>query len=320
MKRVGGAVVEYAIGVDIGGSKLYFAIVNREGAILNRIIVPTEAHLGAERVMENVLDGINRMIDCAGSAELVGIGIGSAGQIDFLTGIATFAGETLPGWTGMPIRQRVERRFGLPTLVDNDVNVIAVAEKLYGAGRNFSHFICLALGTGIGGAIVESGSLMRGKFGGAGELGHVSVDFNGPRCGCGNNGCIELYASGTGISRLAREYTETLAGSPAWKPGSYEVIQAWMDGDSDAAKVMDEVIRALGTAIVGYMHAFNPQAVIIGGGVAEAGEILFKALEREVKRRITPNMREACSLLPAYIGSDSGVVGAAAQVWLYNKP
>lgn len=312
--------MEYAIGVDIGGTKIQFAAVDQEGSIVHRHLIPTEAQLGPKQVLDKVMEGIDRIAAAMPpSATAAGIGVGSAGQIDFRRGEVVFAGDTLPGWTGTPIKRHVEERFGKPTFVDNDVNVIAVAEKVFGAGRQYGSFICLALGTGVGGAIVESGQLVRGAFGGAGELGHVSVDFNGPLCGCGNNGCIELYASGTGIARMGRELLETGAGRASWEPQSRDIIQAWMEGERMASELMDRVIRALGAAVAGFIHIFNPQAVIIGGGISETGPVFFEALEKQVNKRATPGMLKVCRLLPAYVGADAGVIGAAAQVWHYGN-
>ncbi|AJY74323.1 ROK family protein [Paenibacillus beijingensis] len=311
--------MEYAIGVDIGGTKIQFAAVDPNGQLLHKHLVPTEAQLGPNQVMEKLKAGIDHIIAALQTAEsYVGIGIGSAGQIDFQAGTVVFAGDTLPGWTGMQIKSHVEERFHKPVYVDNDVNVIAVAEKVYGAGQDYASFVCLALGTGIGGAIVESGQLVRGAFGGAGELGHVSVDFNGPRCGCGNYGCIELYASGTGIARLGRETLAASRGKASWEPQSRDIIQAWQRGDPLAGQVMDQVIRALGTAVAGFIHSFNPEAVILGGGMSETGLLFFEALDNEVQTRTSPGMRKACRLLPAYVGADAGVIGAAAQVWHYR--
>lgn len=309
----------HAIGVDIGGTKIQFAVINRAGSIVHRRLVPTEAQKGSDHVMDKVLTGIKAMLEASPEENVAGIGIGSAGQINDRTGSVEFAVDTLPGWTGTPIKRLVEQRFRIPTYVDNDVNVIAIAEKTFGAGKHFDSFVCLALGTGVGGAIVESGRLLRGAFGGAGELGHVSVDFNGPRCSCGNCGCIELYASGTGIARLGKEFIAAKDGITAWEPHSRDIVQAWLQGDADASRVMDTVLRALGTAVAGLIHACNPQAVIIGGGVSESGPVFFEALEKEVSARTSPGMWKSCRLLPAYVGSDAGVIGAAAQVWHYNN-
>nr|WP_235427027.1 ROK family protein [Cohnella kolymensis] len=164
---------------------------------------------------------------------------------------------------------------------------------------------------------MESGRLVRGAFGGAGELGHVSVDFDGPLCGCGNNGCLELYASGTGIARMGREMLEACRDEISWQPHSRDIIQAWLQGDRMASELMDRVLRALGAAVAGFIHIFNPEAVMIGGGVSETGPVFFDALYKQVQKRTTPGMLNVCRLLPAYVGADAGVIGAAAQVWHY---
>lgn len=311
--------MKYAIGVDIGGTKIQFAAVDPEGQIVNSHLVPTDAYLGPAGVMDKVLTGIDRMASSLSSLnEAAGIGIGSTGQINFQTGTVEYAGDTMPGWTGTAIKREVEQRFSRPVFVDNDVNVVAIAEKMFGAGRAYKSFVCVTLGTGIGGAIVEAGRLVRGLFGGAGELGHVSVDFNGPRCGCGNYGCIELYASGTGIARIGRLALETSPESPGWEANSRAIHQAWLRGEPLAAEVMNQVTRALGTAIAGFIHTFNPEAVIIGGGMSEAGRIFFDRLDEAVQARTSDAMRKVCRLLPAYVGKDAGVIGAAAQVWHYR--
>ncbi|WP_195573912.1 ROK family protein [Paenibacillus sp. 1001270B_150601_E10] len=306
----------YAIGVDIGGTKVQFATINRQGSIVDRLLVPTEAAKGPDQLMKKVEDGIAHMIESVGHAnQIAGIGIGSAGQIHYVDGSVWYAGETLPGWSGTPIKERIAALYPYPVYVDNDVNVLAVAEKLYGAAQPMNHFICLALGTGIGGAVMESGRLQRGVFGGAGELGHVSVDMNGPVCDCGNQGCVELYASGTGIARIGREVIAAAEGPVDWQPDAKEIVAAWMNGDQAADKVMSVVIQALGTAIAGYIHSFNPEGVLIGGSVSQAGMRFFDALDQEITKRTSPVMRAKCRIVPALLGADAGVIGAAAQVW-----
>lgn len=313
--------MEYAIGVDIGGTKIHFAVVDREGRIVDSHRVPSEAQLGADHVMSLVLQGVDTMIQRMPSgSKASGIGVGSAGQINFVTGTVEYAGSQLPGWTGTPITRILKERYLLPAYADNDVNAIAVAEQMYGAGRGLDSFIVVALGTGIGGAIVEAGRVVRGAKGCAGELGHVSVDFNGPRCeNCGNNGCVELYASGSGIARLGREVLAGAGGIVPWQPDSRAITQAWLQGERYASQVMDIAIRALAAAIAGYIHMCNPQAVILGGGVAEAGAPFLNALDQEIKSRTSTAVRSAYRLLPAYVGNDAGVIGAAAQVWLYGN-
>lgn len=313
---------ELAIGVDLGGTKIHLAAIDRSGQTVVESIVPTEAKQGAAAVLNKMVNGIadilSRLKDVSREGDVVGIGIGSAGQIDFSSGTVAFAVDTLPGWTGTPIRDKVTERFGLPVYVDNDVNVIAIAEKNFGAARPYNSFVCIALGTGVGGAIVEEGRLVRGAFGGAGELGHISVDFNGPQCSCGNHGCIELYASGTGIARVAAEMINANGWQPEWQADSREVIAAWNSGDPHASEVMAKVISALSTHISSVIHTLNPEAVIIGGGVSEAGPAFFEALREETGRRTGAAMWKATTLLPAEIGSGAGVIGAAAQIWHYG--
>ncbi|GIP32745.1 ROK family protein [Paenibacillus sp. J2TS4] len=313
---------DLAIGVDLGGTKIHFAAMDRSGHTVVQSIVPTEAKQGAAAVLDKIMNGITdtlgQLKEKGREQDVVGIGIGSAGQIDFSSGTVAFAVDTLPGWTGTPIRDKVFERFQLPVYVDNDVNVIAIAEKNFGAARPYNSFVCIALGTGLGGAVVEAGKLVRGAYGGAGELGHISVDFNGPRCSCGNYGCIELYASGTGIARVAAEMAAANGWQTGWRADSREVIAAWNAGDVHASQVMDVVIRALSTHISSVIYTLNPQAIIIGGGVSEAGPAFFDALRKETELRTAPSMWKATTVLPAEIGTGAGVIGAAAQVWHYE--
>lgn len=329
-------MTELAIGVDIGGTKMHAAAVDRTGRIVLERIAPTLAQEGGEAVLLRALELTGAVLAEAerlSGARLAGIGIGSAGQIDFATGKVAYAGGTMPGWTGIPLGAAVKERFGLPVWTDNDVNVFAVGEKALGAAREFDHFVCLMLGTGVGGAIMEGGRLVRGAFGGAGELGHLSVNFDGPRCYCGNYGCLELYASGTGIARLAREQAaaetaaagtdkaDGAAGVPeggSEGPDSHAVIRGWLAGEPWAVRIMDKVVLALGTGISSLVHTFNPQAVIIGGGVAATGEPLMAAIRERVKAQTYPSMGGHLRILPVGLGAGAGVIGAAAQVWVYG--
>ncbi|TLS51569.1 ROK family protein [Paenibacillus antri] len=313
---------EAAIGVDIGGTSLKFAAVDREGRVLRHWTRPTPAIDPSEGIMRELLAGIDKLLaelkEEAPELRVAGIGIGSAGQIHKRDGSVAFAVDTIPGYTGTPIKARVEERFPeLPTFVDNDVNVLALAEKHYGAGRELQDFVCVALGTGIGGAIVQGGRLVHGVYGGAGELGHLSVDFNGPRCSCGNYGCIELYASGTGIERLLKERFENAA-KPAWALNAAGLLNAWQSGDALAGEAMDVVLAALGSALAGVVHALNPEAIVLGGGIVEKAPALLAAIEDATRSRTSPVMWKHVRLLPAIAGSRAGVIGAAAQVWQYT--
>jgi len=313
--------VEAAIGVDIGGTSLKFAAVDREGRVLRHWTRPTPAGNAAEGIMSELLAGVERMLEELAETEpavrLAGIGIGSAGQIRASDGSVAFAVDTIPGWTNTPIKRLVEERFpSLPTFVDNDVNVLALAEQYYGAGRGVRDFVCLALGTGIGGAVVQGGKLVHGAYGGAGEFGHMSVDFNGPRCSCGNFGCIELYASGSGIQRLLQE--RFAGASPGWELTPAGLTTAWQAGDALAKETMDIVVAALGSALAGIIHALNPEAIVLGGGILDHAPALLPAIVAATEKRTSPVMWKHVRLLPALSGNQSGVIGAAAQVWQHS--
>lgn len=308
----------HAIGVDIGGTKIHIAIVNDHGGLVRQSLIPTANSAVGENMLAAVIAGIMDIM-LPGQEKIDGIGVGCAGQIDFRTGEIAYAIENLPGWSGLPIKGRLRDAFELPVYVDNDANVIAIAEKLFGAGKALDSFICLSLGTGIGGAIMESGKLIRGVTGGAGELGHVSIDFNGPRCACGNYGCIELYASGTGIVRIAAEMARPDKRAGQNILSAREIVSNWTKGDLDCSKVMEQVIRALATYISGIIHVFNPQAVILGGGVSESGKMFHEVLNREIRVRTSPVMFKECKIITSHKGNSTGVIGAAAQVWHYTS-
>ncbi|MCL6457443.1 MAG: ROK family protein [Gorillibacterium sp.] len=310
-----------ALGVDIGGTKIRFGLVASDGTMLCELTLPTLA--AKRRVMDQVFLGIETIRltweERKDSRPLLGIGIGSAGQIDFASGSVHFASDLIPGYTGTRLLQLVEQRFGLPVYVDNDVNVMALAESLLGAGKGLEHIVCIALGTGVGGAIIVGGELLHGVNGGAGEIGHMSVNMLGPRCICGNRGCLEVYASGTRIAKRYQEKIELKGLNPSGALiETRQVIAQWLNQEPEAVQVMEEAITALGAAIASLIHVFNPQAVIIGGGLAEIGESLFTPLRTRIGGLTMPSMLQSVRLVPAELGENSNMVGAALQVWVYR--
>ncbi|OCT15538.1 hypothetical protein A8709_15800 [Paenibacillus pectinilyticus] len=307
---------QYAIGVDIGGTKINAGIVNRQGEVLHFVSLMTMA--GDVYTVDRVVQAVQELIAEVGTQQpdlqVRGMGVGSAGQIDWENGAIRSASELIPGYAGTPLRAILEARFGLPVIVDNDVNVLALTEKHLGAGQDETHFVCLALGTGVGGALVVDGRLVHGAWGGGGELGHMSVDFRGIPCVCGGIGCLEQYASGTSIGRRMRERLAQ-SGLADDTVDTREVFKRWQAGDSLAGELMDETIAALGAAIASLIHTFNPTLIVIGGGVSEAGDRLFAELRQEVGRRTMPSMWAGVRIEPAYQGNWSGMIGAALQMW-----
>ncbi|WP_169082064.1 ROK family protein [Paenibacillus sp. PL91] len=308
----------YAIGVDIGGTKINTGIVTEGGEVLLTHSLGTLAGQAntAGRVQEAVKGLLAEARNQRPGIRYKGIGVGSAGQVDWEDGSIRHASGLIVGYSGTKLKRMLQDGFRLPVRVDNDVNVLALTEKRLGAGQGVRNMICLALGTGVGGAIVADGRLVHGAWGGAGELGHMSVDFQGIPCICGARGCVEQYASGTGIARRMRERLSSTG--RAEQLDTREVFARWEAGDPLAADVMNETIAALGTAIASLIHLFNPELIIVGGGVAEAGKLLMERLREEVSRRSMPSLAEGVRIEAAYRGNWSGMIGAALQIWEYE--
>ncbi|RAV18582.1 ROK family protein [Paenibacillus contaminans] len=305
-----------AIGVDVGGTKTNVGIMNRNGDVLASVRVATQ--LPGRTVVDQVKAGIDEVMErfavLQPGGTLRGIGVGTAGQVDCASGSIRFASELIPGYTGTPVKKLLEEAYGLPVYVDNDVNVLALTEKYIGAAKNAKHVICIALGTGVGGAVMTDGKVVHGAWGGAGEIGHMTVDFNGPVCICGNRGCLEQYVSGTSIGRRMQELL-VAEGRPDEAVSARDVVERWLAGDAGATAIMNETVAALGGAIASLIHIFNPEVVVIGGGVAEAGEPLFAKLREEVASRAMSSQLESATIVPAYQGNLSGMLGAGLQMW-----
>ncbi|MFC5702764.1 ROK family protein [Cohnella faecalis] len=312
----------FAVGVDVGGTKIHAGVINRQGDVIAEHYLPTLVH--QQDVISRIIEAIECVVQKAGPAfqgtPFKGIGIGTAGQIHWETGTVQYGLDLIPGYTGTPIKSILEQKFSLPVYVDNDVNVLALTEKYFGIGSKARHMLCLALGTGVGGAVVIDGKLVHGSWGAAGEIGHMSVNYKGPTCICGGIGCLELYASGTGIARMMQELQERkgIAGNPI-PIESKEVVRRWLQGDSDSTQIMDEVIMALGAGISSLIHILNPDAIVIGGGVAEIGEPLFGPLRDEVAKRTMPSLHKDVWIGPACMRNRSGMIGAGLQAWEYES-
>jgi glucokinase len=312
-----------AIGVDLGGTKMRAALVNEHGRILRRLERPTLAEEGASFVMQRMLDLIRDIISDSPLQfrEIKGIGVGSAGQIDPWSGTVLSATPNLPGWGGMPLAELVRGAFGLPVCVDNDANAAAWGEKQFGAGQGVAHLICITIGTGIGGGLIVDGQLYHGATGVAGEIGHLTVNLDGPPCNCGSFGCLEAYAAAPAI--VARAQKAVRAGAETAltqvnKLGDITVpliAQAAAKGDPLASQIMQETGRYIGAGLAGLVNVLNPERIVIGGGVAQAGDSLLKPIERTVRARAMPIAAEVLQVVQAQLGEDAGVIGAAALLF-----
>jgi glucokinase len=310
-------VSRLAIGVDIGGTKVAAGLVDEGGAILTRArrLTPSTDPVAVESTIVEVVQELR-----AGH-EIVGVGIGAAGFVDAERARVMFAPHL--AWRDEPLRDAVAAALGdLPVIVENDANAAAWAEWRFGVAQGESRLVCVTLGTGIGGAIVVDGVVQRGRWGMAGEFGHMVVVPDGRRCECGNRGCLEQYASGNVLGREARELAA--AGSPVTVPlvervgGDLDqlvgplITLAAMDGDPVAIELFDEVGRWLGIGLANIAAALDPGMFVIGGGVSDAGELLLGPARESFRRTLTGRgFRPEARIVKAALGPESGMVGAA---------
>lgn len=312
--------MSYVVGMDLGGTNLRAAVVDESGRILSRARVATGAADGPDAV-------IARMAECAKAAwedaslapsDILAIGVGAPGPLNTRTGTVIEA-PNLPGWKNIPLGARLEEAAGVTVFVENDANAAAWGEKWAGAGRDVQSLIMLTLGTGVGGGIVIDGKLLHGIDDTAAEIGHITIRPDGPVCGCGNHGCLEALASATALARRARELVASgggkiiaeLAGGDASRIEARTVHEAILRGDEDARELMAAVGADLGIAIAGLVNVLNPEMVILGGGMIGAGEYLFEPVRAEVRKRAFPVPAERARIVPAELGDDAGIIGAA---------
>ena len=298
--------------MDVGATKIAAGAVSPKGEVLNRVRYPTPN--SRSTLLETLAQAISEVSD---GFEVEGVGLGVPGLILAQENKVIFS-PNLRAIEGIPLKDELEPKVGLPVTVENDNNAAAWGEFRFGAGSKAKQLLFVGLGTGIGGGIVMHGQLVRGAQGAAGELGHVTVQATGPRCACGNRGCLEAFASGTGLGRRAREVASERSDSALGqlvaerKVLGEDVTDLARKGDEGALSVLKEAGRWLGVGLAGFVNIFNPDVVVVGGGVMEAGELILKAARREVYLRARSPSRELVEVKEAALCPDSGVLGGAA--------
>jgi len=299
-------------GIDLGGTSAKIGIVDRKGAVVARTRVAIDARASFERIVEPIAEGLAGLIAEAGGEGPAGIGYCCPGFVDPASGSVVGGSENIPGMAGRSAAAYLAERIGAPAWADNDATCAAAAELAYGAGRPFGSFLLVTVGTGIGGGLVLGGRVWRGARGFAGEIGHVSLDPGGPACPCGSRGCLEQYASGPAIVRAWKE----LAGSRARTAASpLDVARLAADGEPEALAAFAAAGRALAQAVGGVINLLDIQACIVGGGVADAGDVLLEPLRRELRTFAYPLLAEGFRVAAAELGNDAGLLGAAALAW-----
>ncbi len=311
----------FVMALDIGGTKILTALFSSDGKILAREVCPTLAGEGVAAVIERFCSAITGLLSNNNlkPSQLAGIGIACAGGIDTDRGVVVTPSPNMPGWLNVPLADIVRKRFGVSTFVVNDASAAALGEHRYGAGKGIKNFVLFTLGTGIGGGIIVDGKLYLGAVGGAGELGHMTVVVDGPKCGCGNTGCLEMLASGRAverdaIARLRRGEKSIL----------FDVVEGDIDGitaeqvgtaartgDPLACDIISRAAYYLGVGMVNAVNIFNPELVVLGGGMAELGDMFIEPGRRMVKERAFSVSSGAVRIVTAQLGNDAGVYGAA---------
>lgn len=310
------------IGCDLGGTNLRAAIVDAEsGSVLHQMSIPTLARDGHEAVMARLSELCLQLIQASGMAKggIGGIGIGVPGVLDLEKGETLFL-PNLPGtWPHVPLRDKITKLTGLPTTLLNDVRSMTNGEWRFGAGRGVDTLAMFAIGTGIGGGLVINNQLHLGLGGTAGELGHVTIDFNGPRCGCGNYGCLEAFASGPAIAAMGMKAVTQGLTTHIGELCKYDLNRITPELIAEAAKAGDEIAidiyeRAgfyLGIAAANVCVAIGPRRIILGGGVSQGGELLLSPIRRTLQQRVTVMPIEQVEIVLSHLGNDAGVIGAA---------
>ncbi len=332
------------VGIDLGGTQIRTAVM-RGPHLLSRIGLLTAEQPGPDKIISRMIQAVHQAVDEAGVSlrQIMGIGIGAPGPLNRKTGVL-ICPPNLPGWQDTPLRDIFYEHFRCPVHVENDANVAALGEYMFGAGQGSLDMAYLTVSTGIGGGIIANGQLLTGTIGTAAELGHMTIDWHGPRCPCGNIGCLESLASGTAIARRANEQIAlgrsgsaalvdfALSQQPheigADKPSHSQrlstapihvdammVAQAAASGIPLAREIIESAAEALGVGLVNIIHIFNPELLILGGGVTQIGEPLLGPARRIVEERAMRVSRESVRIVLADLGSDAGLIGAGSLVY-----
>jgi glucokinase len=336
------------VGVDLGGTQIRAAVL-RGAKRLSRVGRLTGEDPAPERVIPRMFDTVHQALAEANVelSEIAGIGIGAPGPLDGHSGIV-FCPPNLPGWKDVPLRDIFAAELKAPIYLENDANAAGLGEYMFGAGLGYQDAVYLTISTGIGGGIIANGRLLSGSKGTAGELGHMTIDRHGPRCNCGNIGCLESLASGTAIARRANERIalgqadgaalleyalthqrqEQSTNTPEDRHSSLTtpihvnarmVAEAAQAGIPLAREIIADAADALGFGLVNVIHIFNPQVIILGGGVVQIGDPLLEPARQVVKERAMSVPRDTAQIALAQLGTDAGLVGAGALVYYHQK-
>ena len=319
---------KYAMGVDLGGTNIKLGIVSNKGKLVKKISIKTQAEKGRDVVIENIKKGIQELLKSKSTKryKIDGIGIGCPGVVTPGKGIVEDP-PNLPGWEKVNIGKIVHKEFKKNVFVDNDANAAAIGELIFGSGKKYKSFIMITLGTGVGGGIIINKKIYHGDFGAAGEIGHISIDYNGPKCNCGSYGCIEAYSGNHYLSERVRDKLKKHPESKLWEVinddlsevSPRKIQDAAEKGDDFSIHVIEELGVHLGSAFTSLCNVLDISVFIIGGGIAGFGKPLFDSIKRTISRRVMSPIRPRVRVLPAKLKNDAGIKGASALVFHQSK-
>lgn len=308
----------WSIGIDIGGTKIELACVDADGKILHRKKIPSNVAMGPDAIQKDIVDVVKELEGIIGK-KAVAVGLGMAGQIIPSTGVVKFAPNLR--WHNVPLQGNLSKALNLPVTITNDVRAATWGEWFHGSGRGCQDLVCIFIGTGIGGGIVSGGRILTGANNSAGELGHVVIKINGPACTCGNRGCLEALAGGWAVAKQAQVLIEEdpnkgaavlkLANDRLMDVTPHHVLEAATAGDPLASQLVENVIEAITAGCVGFVNAFNPSRLILGGGLGSALPNLVAKVEAGVRKQALLSATENLEVMSAGLQNDAGVVGAA---------
>ena len=302
---------ELVIGIDVGGTEFKGAVIDRRGNIRKKERRSAQRERGSEAVINAILDFAYDLSqatrDMPGNSRVIGAGVAVPGLVDEANGIALLSVNL--GWKDVPLRKLLEERLGVTTVVGHDVRTAGIAEGLIGAARSSDDYLLVTLGTGIGATVVLHGVPYLGVHGAAGEFGHIVIQPNGPMCSCGRHGCLETLASASAVVQHYRNLTNC-----SKDVTTRDVAERVKEGDEVAGQVWGGAIEALGIGLANYVTLLDPERVVIGGGMADAGQLLFEPLKAVLAREIC--FEPVPQVLPAALGNDAGYLGAALSAWL----
>lgn len=310
---------QYYIGIDLGGTNVRAGVVTPSGEILSHDFRSTEVHVSQDHSIGQIIKSASAACEMAGvkKSDVSGIGIGCPGPLDAFSGLV-LSPVNFPTWGTVPIVEIMSDAFGgIPAVVDNDANVVAYGENWLGAGRDTQNFLCITLGTGVGGGAVCEGRLLHGFDGNAAEVGHICINFDGPPCNCGSVGCLEQYCSATAIVRRAKaaiavEHPKTVLASEGLT--AQKIADAAVAGDEFAQRMYEETGFYLGMGIVSAVALYNSEVVAIGGGVARAGDLIFGPTRRTFRKYGYPSLRDKLKIEPVRLGDKAALIGAAKLI------